>query len=76
MRLDDISVSPTVAFLVHVAGIGQVAHDAEGATFRNVERRRDVAQPHPGIVCDAEQHAPMVREEAPFHHYITLVAVF
>jgi len=55
VRLDVVAVAAAVLLLDHVAGLGQVRDDAEGAAFSDVQAGRDVAQAHPGVMGDAQQ---------------------
>jgi len=66
--LDLVSITTAVALLHYVAGVREIGDDAVRAAFGNAQSGGDVAQPHTGIVCNAQQHPAMVREEGPFGH--------
>ncbi len=70
--LDLVAVATTVPVLYDVAGCRQVVDYAVGAAFCDIYRCGDVAQAHPGVTGDADEHAGMVCEEAPLSHVFTL----
>src|SRR5580698_5144794 len=68
MHLDLVVVAAAVLALVEVARRGQVADDAEGAPLGDAQAGRDVAEPHPRVVREEQQHASVVTQEAPAAH--------
>ena len=68
MVLDRVAVSPPVALLQHVAGLGEIGDDRKRAAFRDSEGLGHVAQAQPGIARDAEQNARVIGEETPLRH--------
>jgi hypothetical protein len=66
--LDLVAVAAAVFVLEDVAGCGQVGDDAVGAAFGDAQAGRDVAQPRPRVVGQAQQHAGVVGQETPALH--------
>jgi hypothetical protein len=69
VRLDLVAVAAAFLLLDHVAGLGQVGDDAVGAALGDAQADRDVAQAHPRVVCDAQQHPGVVGQEGPVGHH-------
>jgi hypothetical protein len=65
MLLDLVAVAAAVLALADVARYGQVGHDAGGAAFGDARPGRDVAQPHPRVACQEQQHPAVVTQEGP-----------
>ncbi len=70
MLLDDVAIPAPVLLLQYIPGFAQVCDDRISAAFGDAERFGDVAQSHAGIVRNAQECLPMVREEAPLHHRV------
>jgi hypothetical protein len=63
--LDAVVVPPAFLLLHHVAGIGQVGDDGEGAPLGDPDALGDVAEAQPRVVGDADQDASVIGEKAP-----------
>ena len=68
MRLDPVAVAPPGLLLDQVPGIDEIVHDAMCPPLGDVDLDSDVAETYAGVVCDAEQGACVVGEEAPTRH--------
>jgi WhiB family redox-sensing transcriptional regulator len=76
MVLHDVAVPPALSFFEHVTGAGQIAHDRVGASFGDAEERRNVTQTHAGVVRNAQQRAPVIRQKPPFGHDVIIASYF
>jgi len=65
---DRVDVAAPLADAVDVARGDEVGHDALGGALGDVDRRGDVAHPHPRVFGDAQQRERMVGEKRERHH--------
>src|SRR5690348_13883518 len=68
VRLDLVVVAAAVLHLGDISGLGEVGHNAVGASFGNANAGGNLAQPHSWVVRQAQQHAPVVAQETPATH--------
>ena len=66
--LNDVSIPAAVALLSHISGAREVVDDRIGTALGDVQSRGKVTKPHARIVSNAQQRAPVVRQEAPVGH--------
>ena len=76
MLLNDVTIAPAFALFQHVAGAGQVVDDRVRAPLGNGELICDIAQADAGVVRDAQQRAPVVRQKSPLGHRLIVAKYF
>ena len=76
VRLDLVAVAAPALLLDDIPGCGQVRDDRVGAALGDAQPGRDLAQPHAGVTCDAEQDPGVVGEKVPAFHAQKLITRF
>jgi hypothetical protein len=71
-----VVVAPALALAPHVALFDQLGEDLVGAALGDADRVGDVAQAHPGVVCDAEENVGVVGEEVPAALHVSYYITF
>lgn len=63
-----VAVATTLALFDDVAAFGQIADDGVRAALGDTQFSGDVAQPHVGIMGDAQESSAVVAEKGPSKH--------
>jgi hypothetical protein len=68
VRLDPVAVAAAVLVLDDLPGLGEIGDDAVGGAPGDARPGRDVAQPHAGVVSDAQRHPGVAGQEVPVRY--------